>query len=104
MTFALALGLTAVPANAQTSIAGTVTGQVTDASGAAVTGRRHKADRTWRRAACICHCQQRGGPLRFPRRCLPANTTITFTKDGFTTYDIKSQDVEVGIVLTLNAT
>src|ERR1022692_1861782 len=36
-TFALVIGMS-VPANAQSSIAGTVTGQVTDASGAAVPG------------------------------------------------------------------
>jgi hypothetical protein len=33
----------------------------------------------------------------------PGKYDITFTKEGFTTYDIKSQEVQVGIVLTLNA-
>jgi hypothetical protein len=33
----------------------------------------------------------------------PGKYDITFTKDGFTTYNIKAQDVKVGIVLTLNA-
>ena len=33
----------------------------------------------------------------------PGKYDITFTKEGFTTYDIKNQDVKVGIVLTLNS-
>ena len=33
----------------------------------------------------------------------PGTYDITFTKEGFTTYDIKSQVVEIGEVLTLNA-
>ncbi len=33
----------------------------------------------------------------------PGKYDITFTKEGFSTYDIKSQNVEVGTVLTLNA-
>ena len=33
----------------------------------------------------------------------PGKYDITFIKDGFSSYDIKSQEVRIGIVLTLNA-
>ena len=100
-TFALVLGLAAVPANAQSSIAGTVTGQVTDASGAAVPGAAIRLVDLGTGAA-FSSISNDTGRYDFPT-VPPGHYDITFIKDGFTTYDIKSQQVQVGIVLTLNA-
>jgi hypothetical protein len=99
-TFALVIGMS-VPANAQSSIAGTVTGQVTDASGAAVPGAAIKLVDIATGAA-FASISNDAGRYDFPT-VSPGKYDITFTKEGFTTYDIKSQEVQVGIVLTLNA-
>ena len=100
-TLALVLGLATVPAKAQTSIAGTVTGQVTDSSGAAVPGTSIKLVDTATGAA-FASISNEQGRYDFPT-VPPGKYDISFTKDGFTTYNIKAQDVQVGIVLTLNA-
>src|SRR5208283_4642689 len=100
-TFALVLGLS-IPANAQSSIAGTVTGQVTDASGAAVPGAAIRLMDVATGAA-FASISNDAGRYDFPT-VPPGKYDITFAKDGFSTYDIKSQEVRVGIVLTLNAT
>jgi len=99
--FALALGLSAVPAKAQTSIAGTVTGQVTDSSGAAVPGASIKLVDIGTGTA-FASVSNDVGRYDFPT-VAPGKYDITFTKEGFTTYEIKKQEVQVGIVLTLNA-
>ncbi|MEI9973675.1 MAG: carboxypeptidase-like regulatory domain-containing protein [Ignavibacteriota bacterium] len=101
MTFALVIGLSAVPAKAQSSIAGTVTGQVTDASGAAVPGASIKLVDLGTGAA-FASITNDAGRYDFPT-VSPGKYEITFTKDGFTTYEIKAQTVQVGVVLTLNA-
>jgi hypothetical protein len=98
--FALVLGLAAVPAKAQSSIAGTVAGQVTDASGAAVPGAAIKLVDLGTGAA-FASISNDAGRYDFPT-VPPGKYDITFTKEGFSTYDIKSQNVEVGTVLTLN--
>jgi hypothetical protein len=90
-----------IPANAQTSIAGTVTGQVTDASGAAVPGAAIKLTDIATGAA-FASISNDAGRYDFPT-VPPGRYDITFTKEGFSTYDIKSQNVQVGVVLTLNA-
>ena len=100
-TLALAIGLSALPASAQSSIAGTVTGQVTDASGAAVPGAAIKLIDLGSGAA-FASISNEAGRYDFPT-VPPGKYDITFIKDGFTTYDIKSQEVQVGTVLTLNA-
>src|ERR1700685_4484800 len=99
-TFALVIGFS-VPANAQSSIAGTVTGQVTDASGAAVPGAAIKLTDIATGAA-FASISNDAGRYDFPTAA-PRKYDMTFTKEGFTTYDIKSQNVDVGVVLTLNA-
>jgi len=99
--FALVLALVAVPANAQTSIAGTVAGQVTDSSGAAVPGASIRLVDTATGAAFVSVSND-SGRYDFPT-VPPGHYDITFTKDGFATYNIKAQEVKVGIVLTLNA-
>ena len=98
--FALVIGVS-VPANAQSSIAGTVTGQVTDSSGAAVPGTAIKLLDVATGAAFVSVSND-AGRYDFPT-VPPGKYDITFGKDGFTTYSIKAQNVQVGIVLTLNA-
>jgi hypothetical protein len=100
-TFALVLGLFAVPANAQTSIAGTVAGQVTDDSGAAVPGTAVKLV-DMDTGAAFESVSNEAGRYNFAT-VPPGKYDLTFTKQGFSTYDIKGQTVDVGIVLTLNA-
>ena len=90
-----------VPANAQSSIAGTVTGQVTDASGAAVPGAAIKLVDVATGAAFVSVSND-AGRYDFPT-VPPGKYDITFGKEGFSTYDIKAQEVKIGIVLTLNA-
>ena len=90
-----------VPANAQSSIAGTVTGQVTDSSGAAVPATAIKLLDVATGAAFVSVSND-AGRYDFPT-VPPGKYDITFSKDGFTTYSIKAQNVQVGVVLTLNA-
>src|ERR1700758_2340336 len=87
-TLALVFGLAAVPANAQSSIAGTVAGQVTDASGAAVPGASVKLVDLGTGAA-FASVTNDSGRYDFPT-VPPGKYDITFTKEGFTTYEIKS--------------
>jgi hypothetical protein len=100
-TIALVLGLAAVPAKAQTSTAGTVTGQVTDESGAAVPGAAVKVTElaTGEVQATITN---EAGRYTFPA-VNPGTYNVTFAKDGFSTYEIKSQTIDIGFQLTLNA-
>jgi hypothetical protein len=100
-TFALVLGLAAVPARAQTSIAGTVAGQVTDQSGAAVPGTAVKLTELATGAAFETSTNE-AGRFSFPT-VAPGTYDITFTKTGFSTYELKSQEVQIGVVLTLNS-
>jgi len=74
---------------------------VTDASGAAVPGAAIKLTDNATGAA-FASISNDSGRYNFPT-VPPGKYDITFTKEGFTTYDIKSQNVEVGVVLTLNA-
>ena len=101
VTLALVIGLASLPANAQTSIAGTVAGQVTDASGAAVPGASIKLLDLGSGAA-FASITNDAGRYNFPT-VPPGKYDVTYTKEGFTTYEIKSQVVQVGVVLTLNA-
>ncbi len=100
-TFALVLGLAVAPAQAQTSIAGTVVGQVTDESGAAVPGATVKLVET-ATGQTFNTVSNDAGRYDFPT-VPPGKYSITFSKTGFSSYDVKGQDVMVGIVLTLNA-
>src|SRR5580698_4746230 len=78
--FALAFGLSAVPAKAQSSIAGTVTGQVTDASGAAVPGASIKLLDLGSGAA-FASITNDTGRYTFPT-VPPGKYDITFVKEG----------------------
>ncbi|HUB77645.1 MAG TPA: carboxypeptidase-like regulatory domain-containing protein, partial [Bryobacteraceae bacterium] len=74
---------------------------MTDASGAAVPGAAIKLVDTATGAAFVSVSND-AGRYNFPT-VPPGKYDITFSKEGFSTYDIKAQDVKIGIVLTLNA-
>jgi hypothetical protein len=98
---ALVLGFAAVPAKAQSSIAGTVTGQVTDESGAAVPGVAIKlVDLST--AQNFSTVTNESGRYDFPT-VPPGRYDVTFIKQGFSEYEMKAQDIKIGIVLTANA-
>ena len=101
ITLALVFGFTAVPARAQTSTSGTVAGQVTDESGAAVPGTAVKITEISTGAA-FSTVSNEAGRYTFPS-VSPGKYNISFIKQGFTTYDVNSQGVNVGVALTINA-
>ncbi len=80
-TLALVFGLSTLPANAQSSIAGTVTGQVTDASGAAVPGASIKITDQGTGAAAFATISNEAGRYDFPdHRVTPGKYDITFSQ------------------------
>lgn len=103
LAFCLAvfLGLAALPAKAQTSIAGTVVGQVTDESGAAVPGVSVKLVDLGT-GTSFNTVTNDVGRYQFPT-VPPGQYDISFTKTGFSEFDVRKQDVKIGIVLTANA-
>ncbi len=95
----LALGLT--PAWSQTSNAGTVAGQVVDEQNAAVPGTEVKVIDTGTNAALTTITNDAG---RYIFSNVPPGTyNVTFTKQGFSSYDVNAQSVQIGNVLTINA-
>jgi hypothetical protein len=94
----LALG---TPAWSQSSTAGTVSGQVVDEQNAAVPGTEVKVIDVSTNAAQTTISNDAG---RYVFSQVPPGTyNVTFTKQGFSTYEVNGQAVEVGQVLTLNA-
>jgi len=95
------LSLGATPVWAQSSTAGTVAGQVTDETNAAVPGTRVKITEPSTNDSQETMTNDAG---RYVFSQVPPGTyNISFTKAGFSTYDVNAQGVEVGVVLTLNA-
>jgi hypothetical protein len=95
----LSLGTTTVWA--QSSTAGTVAGQVTDESNAAVPGASVKITDTSTNAAQTTMSNEAGRYVF--SQVNPGTYTVTFTKQGFSTYEVNTQAVDVGMALTLNA-
>src|SRR6185437_8530990 len=95
----LALGTTA--AWAQTSTVGTVSGQVTDEQGAVIPGTEVRLVDIGTNGAMTGLTNDAG---RYSFTSVPPGKyNVTFTKQGFSSYQVNSQDVQVGQVLTLNA-
>lgn len=95
----LALGLT--PAWSQTSTAGTVAGQVVDEQNAAIPGAEIKVTDVTTNSGQSTLSNDAG---RFIFSSVPPGTyNITVSKQGFSTYSVNSQSVQVGQVLTINA-
>lgn len=101
LALASAIFLNTTPASAQSSIAGTVVGQVTDESGAAVPGVAVKlVDLSTSNA--FTGATNEAGRFNFPA-VTPGTYDINFSKAGFSEYSIRKQDVKIGVVLTANA-
>jgi hypothetical protein len=86
---------------AQTSTAGTVAGQITDESHAAIPGAQVRVIDTGTGSALQTLTNNDG--RYFFTSVPPGKYNISVTKNGFSTYDVNAQGVEVGQVLTLNA-
>src|SRR5579883_773082 len=87
---------------AQTSSVGTVSGQVTDESGAAVPGAEIKLVDLSTSSAQTTTSNETG---RYTFSSVPPGQyNITFSKNGFANFQVAKQDVQIGQVLTINAT
>lgn len=87
---------------AQTSTVGTVIGQVLDEQHAAIPGAAVKLVDTTTNAAQTTVTNSEG---RYAFSSVtPGNYNLSFTKDGFASYQVNSQAVEIGQSLTINAT
>ena len=99
----LALALVcATGAWGQTSTVGTVVGVVNDESNAAVPGAEVKLTDTSTNVAQTT-VSNADGRYAFSS-VTPGAYNISFSKQGFTTYQVNSQTVQLGVVLTINAT
>jgi hypothetical protein len=97
------LALSAIPAAglAQTSTAGTVAGQVTDEQNAAVPGAEVKVVEV---STKITQTSLTNDAGRYIFSQVPPGVyNISFTRPGFSAYQVNTQTVDVGAVLTINA-
>src|SRR5277367_4178961 len=87
---------------AQTSTAGTVLGQVLDEQHAIVPGAEVKVVETSTNSA---QTTVTNGDGRYVfSQVNPGNYNISFTRQGFATYQVNGQQVDIGQSLTINAT
>jgi hypothetical protein len=99
--FAALLFVAAVPAWCQSSTAGTVVGQVMDEQQAAVPGATVKLVDT---STNIAQTTVTNGDGRYVfTQVNPGTYNLTFSKDGFASYQVNTQHVEIGQTLTLGA-
>ena len=94
------LAFSASPVKAQSSIAGTVAGQVKDESGAAVPGVAVKLLEL-STGTSFSTVSNDAGRYNFPT-VPPGKYDVNFIKTGFSEFSIKGQDVKIGLVLTAN--
>lgn len=100
-TALVVLMLSATSVWGQTSTAGTVSGQVTDEQSAAVPGAQVKLVEPATGATQTTVSNDAG---RFIFSTVPPGKyNLTFAKDGFAGFQVNSQVVDVGAVLTVNA-
>jgi hypothetical protein len=98
---AVCASLFATPAFSQTATAGTVSGQVVDEQSAAVPGAQIRLVEPTTNATLTTVSNDTG---RYIFSTVPPGYyNMTVTKEGFTTYQLKNQNVDVGAVLTINA-
>src|ERR1700683_2511576 len=105
LAFAVCLGivlsLSATSAWAQTSQVGTIAGVVTDEQNAAVPGAAIKiTDPTTNTAYSTT--TNNDGRYTFSS-VTPGTYNLSVTKEGFNTYDVNGQVVDISAVLTINA-
>ena len=102
LSFGILFLLCANGAWAQTSTAGTVIGQVLDEQRAAVPGAAVKLVDTSTNTAQSTVTNNDG---RYVLTSVnPGNYNLTFTKDGFASFQVNNQHVEIGQTLTIGAT
>ncbi len=91
----------ATSASAQTSTAGTLAGQVVDEQNAAIPGAEVKATDTSTNTPLTTTTNNDG---RYVFSALPPGTyNISISKQGFASYQVNSQHVQIGQSLTINA-
>ena len=90
------------PSFSQTSTAGTVAGQVVDEQNAAVPGAEVKVTDISTNNA-LTGTTNAEGRYVFPQ-VPPGNYNITIAKQGFNSFQVNGQHVEIGQTLTINAT
>src|SRR5579883_416203 len=89
----------AVPAWSQTSTAGTVVGQVVDEQKAAIPGATVKLVDTSTNSAQTTVTNSEGRYVFTPVN--PGTYNLTFSKDGFASYQVNTQQVNIGQTLTV---
>jgi len=97
----LLLGPASAPVLAQTSNVGAVSGQITDEQGAVVPGTEVRLTDIGT-SAVMTTLSNDAGRYTFAS-VPPGQYNATFSKQGFSTYQVNSQNVQIGQVLTLNA-
>src|SRR5580698_9794453 len=97
----IVLGLSATSAWAQTSQVGTVVGQVTDEQNAAVPGAAIKM--TDVSTSSVLETTSNNDGRYVFSSVTPGTYNISIVKQGFNTYDVNGQAVEISSVLTINA-
>src|SRR5579872_1173261 len=100
VSLALILVLAAIPAWSQSTATGTVSGQVIDASSAAIAGASVKLTDTTTNIS-LTTMSNDAGRYTF-LNVAPGTYNISFTKAGFSVYEANGQKVNVGQVLTIN--
>src|ERR1035438_2981752 len=98
---AIILGLGVTPAWSQSTATGTVSGLVVDAQGAAVAGTEVKLLDTTRNKAVATTSNDTGRYIFL--NVSPGIYNVTFNKTGFSVYQVNTQTVNVGEVLTLRS-
>src|SRR5580698_6779489 len=102
LALALLLTLSGIPAMAQSSSSGTVQGIVVDQQGAAIPGVAVKAVEPSTNLALDTTTNDAGRFIIV--NVNPGTYNISFSKQGFSSRRVNKQYVEVGEILTINAT
>jgi hypothetical protein len=96
------LSFGSLPSWAQSTATGTVSGQIVDAQHATVAGAKVTLTDPSTRTSANANTNEAGRYIFLNVK--PGTYDITITKTGFSVYRVAQQQVEVGTVLTINAT
>ena len=101
-TLGFVLALATQPAWSQVTASGSVVGQVVDQSNAAIPGAEVKLLDESTNSVQTATTNEAGRYVFI--NVAPGTYDITVSKDGFTTFKVNRQQVQVGVTLTINAT
>src|SRR5579883_3306037 len=101
-TLGFVLALATQPAWSQVTASGSVVGQVVDQSNAAIPGAEVKLLDESTNSVQTATTNDAGRYVFI--NVAPGTYDITVSKDGFTTFKVNRQQVQVGVTLTMNAT